>query len=170
MRGPMSNSAADAQTQMADARLAQYLTAQSKKHYEGALARLTSFSWIQTTIGIGFKVVDVPFDVAFSAEPVFSCGAALLSITAGAFMPHTQALVMYWIRDPKSGTFTGAAVAVDVELRFHPGFYLSKRDPAGSDIPVATVSHHLTFTGTAIPVAKKGPATKAGPKKTGMTP
>jgi hypothetical protein len=151
----------------ADIHLAHYLAAQDQQRYDSALSAQTSFTWVQKTIGIGFRVMGVHFDVMFTAEPTFAPGAAILSISAADYMPYTQAILMYWNRDPKNGLYIGASVALAVELRHTPGFVLKNHSSSGSDVPVPTVAHHLTFNGPSVPAP---PGNTGGPKKTGMTP
>jgi hypothetical protein len=151
----------------ADITLANYNKIQAMAQYAGASAAQTAFCWVQKTIGVGFRVMAVKFDLFFTAEPIFAPGAALISLTGADYMPYTQALVLYWTRDPGSGAYTGAAVALAVELRSTPGFVLKNHTTSSADATVPTVAHHLTFTGPAIapPAAAAG-----GPKGTGMTP
>ena len=106
----------------------------------------TSLVVVQTTRGEGHAVADFDFAYAFQAEPAVAHGSSLVSIGVAGQLPVASGAVTHWRRDGR-GSYTGAAVVMDVTLRAAPGF-APPTVPGGTDAsPV--VAHHFTFTGMA---------------------
>ncbi len=115
----------------------------------------TTYTWVQSTRGAGFRIMKVAFDCAFTREPVFNYGAAMVSISTKDYMPLGYGLVQQWLRGGRNNAdYVGANVALFVELRYMPGYFLKgfETAPGGSGSPVPTVAHHLTFIGPAGPM------------------
>lgn len=122
----------------------------------------TTFTYIQQTRGVGHRVLNIEFDVVFSAEPVFTSGAALTGITHSGFLPVCSALVLRWSRNAR-GAYVGVQLVVLVDLRVAAGFAPFGNLPAagGSATPVVVVSHSLSFAGPARPVSSRAAVTQA---------
>lgn len=133
--------------------------------------QFTSYTWVQSTRGVGFRLMKVTFDVAFAREPVFTYGAAMVSVSTRDYLPIGHGLVQQWLRGGKDNSeYVGANVALLVELRYTPGYSLTgfQSAPGGSAQPVPTLAHHLTFTGPAGPLS--GAVTNdATPRQTGLS-
>jgi hypothetical protein len=132
-------------------------------------AQYTSYTWVQNTRGVGFRLMKVTFDVEFSSEPIFTYGAAMVSVSARDYMPLGHGLVQQWLRGKDGRSYVGANVALLVELRYVPGYYLKGfTQTAGSSQPVPTLAHHLTFTAPAGPPTGT-PTNTAAPRQTGLS-
>jgi|GEM_PF-3549580 len=97
----------------------------------------------QDSKGVGYFQVQkpIPFDVAFTEEPVMFTGAAIIDpVPAGWYPPAAGASVWQWQRNPK-GNYTGAWVALWV--RMEPA------DAVSPTPPPIRIQHHLMFMGDA---------------------
>jgi hypothetical protein len=117
-------------------------------------AKLTAFTFVQNTNGVGYRQMGFLFDVTFSTEPVFSYGAQLVSIATAGHLPAGSAIVTHWVQD-KGGRFNGVVLVAQVTIASAGEFKYSSKTPVG---PVAdarvVVAHNLTFTGPALPRSK----------------
>ncbi len=154
-----------------DVRLKQYDDIVEGSRYYSGLTAQTQFTWHQRTIGAGFKLVTVDFDVWFTHEPVFMYGSALLAVSGPDYLPINNGCLVYWKRDVNSGCYVGAAVALTVDLRYVPGFHVKERTTGSgsSAAAIPQVGHHLTFSGPAMPNISSDGTGTANPKSTGIS-
>ncbi len=117
-------------------------------------AKLTQFTYVQNTNGVGFRQLGFLFDVMFTYEPVFSYGCQLVSIATAGHLPTGSAMVTHWVQD-KDGRFSGVVLVAQVTTVEAAKFKYSSRTPDGAlaDAKVV-VAHNLTFSGPALPRSK----------------
>lgn len=120
---------------------------QSREQAKENQARPAFATLTYTTKGNGEFIAPavLDFGVTFIEEPAFSHGAFISKIPNQTrwMFPRTEAAVLRWQRDNKTGFYTGAFMIymVDVTSRL-------RRVP--QEIPSAEVHHHLVFQGQAI--------------------
>ncbi len=117
-------------------------------------AKLTAFTYVQKTSGVGYRQMGILFDVTFSKEPVFTYGATLVSIATAGHLPVGNAIVTHWVQDA-AGRFNGVVAVVHVTAVDAPTFRYSSKTPDGTvENSKIVVAHNLTFTGPALPRSK----------------
>ncbi len=113
-----------------------------------AAPKITSFTFIQSTRGSGWRQMGFVFDVSFSGEPVFTYGSALVRVNVAGHLPLGNAIVTRWIRD-RNGRFDGVLLAAHVQTVEAAGFKFGGTTPGNAADVNPEVSHHFTFTGPA---------------------
>jgi hypothetical protein len=126
--------------------------AETKQQQKNA-AKLTTFTFVQNTTGIGYRHIGFLFDVTFSKEPVFSYGCQLVAITGEGELPAGAAIVTHWVQD-KSGRYNGVLLVAQVTTILAGGFKYSSKSAGSPSLPKPVVAHNLTFTGPALPRTK----------------
>lgn len=133
-----------------DVHAEQAATHAEHKRAKQVAAKLTSFTYVQSTHGVGYRQMGFLFDVTFSTEPVFSYGCQLVAITTAATLPAGNAIITRWVQD-SSGRFNGVVLVVQVTTNPAAKFKYSSKPLANGPLVVA---HNLTFTGPALPRSK----------------
>jgi hypothetical protein len=117
---------------------------------KGVAAKLTQFTYVQNTNGVGWRQMGFLFDCTYSSEPVFTYGCQLVSIATAGWLPAGNAIVTHWVQD-KAGRYSGVLLVAQVTLAQADGFKYSSKTPAGTaENAKVVVAHNFTFTGPAL--------------------